>query len=37
MDDLTPGVHVWMIALMGIGLIGLGIAFYGIATQLKEE
>lgn len=37
MDDLTPGVHVWVIALMGIGLIGLGIAFYGIATHLKEK
>jgi hypothetical protein len=37
MDSMTPGVRIWLIIPLGIGLLGLGIAFYGIATRLKED
>lgn len=37
MDGMTPGVRMWLIIPLGIGLLGLGIAFYGIATRIKED
>jgi hypothetical protein len=37
MEGMTPGVRIWVLIPLGIGLIGMGIAFYGIATRLKED
>lgn len=37
MDGLSPQVRIWVVIPMGIGLLGLGIAFYGIATRLKKD
>ncbi len=37
MDGSTPGMRMWVIIPFGVGLIGLGIAFYGIVTRLKED
>ncbi len=36
-DGLAFGVKMWLIIPFGIGMLGLGIAFYGIATRLKRE
>ncbi len=37
MDGVSPQVRIWVIIPMGIGLVGLGIAFYGIVTRLKKD
>lgn len=37
MDGISPQVRMWVIIPMGIGLVGLGIAFYGIITRLKKD
>jgi hypothetical protein len=37
MDGASPQVRMWVIIPMGIGLVGLGIAFYGIVTHLKKD
>jgi len=31
------GINGWLIIPLGIGIFGLGIAFYGIAARLKQE
>jgi hypothetical protein len=31
------GVNMWLLIPFGFGLLGLGIAFYGIANRLKEK
>jgi hypothetical protein len=31
------GINGWLVIPLGIGVFGLGIAFYGIATRLKQE
>jgi hypothetical protein len=37
MDGVAPQVRIWVIIPLGIGIFGLGIAFYGISTRLKKE
>jgi hypothetical protein len=35
--SLALGANMWLIIPFSIGLLGLGIAFYGIITRLKED
>ncbi len=36
-QSLATGANLWLIIPFAIGLLGIGIAFYGIVTRLKEE
>ena len=36
-EGLALSVNIWLLIPFGFGLLGLGIAFYGIANRLKEK
>jgi len=36
-ESLTSSANMWVLIPFGVGLLGLGIAFYGIATRFKKE
>ena len=37
LSNQGPGVSFWVILFMGLGLVGTGIVFHGISSQLKRK